>query len=460
MSLLNERQNEIALKILNEYLTASPDSEGITRVQHGDELDKDRIEIIEKELKPILNKYFNRSIDLGAFKTKVDGINKRKNQWGFRGIKGQMFFNMILNVSSDLDECDRKLKSALMLPENEKDAKNKIEVFLNYIRQISDKWIEAGNSKSGRPKIGSAPFFISYFWQIQDPNQYPIYYTNTVNTLNDLNLWHPSGDIPADYMSFKKLHEELIQLYSKEKGVEFDFYKIEHIFWYKGENPYVAAKNVVEKETEVKEIVEIAKEKEYEVLPESYVPPIVAVLPRIALHDKKLEELVKISGTTLERLFEKYIDATFTILGYETSLLGQGKGRNPDGLAFSFDDSYGIIWDAKIRENKYSMGTEDRTIKEYITTHSREVKKKRMLKNIYYFIISSAFIADFDETIRNIKMETDVNEVCLVEAEALVTMVDLKLRAPSQISLGVDGLQRLFSISGIITAQKVQEEFI
>ena len=38
-------------------------------------------------------------------------------------------------------------------------------------------------------------------------------------------------------------------------------------------------------------------------------------------------------------------------------------------------------------------------------------------------------------------METDVNEVCLIEAAALVTMVDAKLRAPLDVSLGVDGLQ-------------------
>ena len=65
---------------------------------------------------------------------------------------------------------------------------------------------------------------------------------------------------------------------------------------------------------------------------------------------------------------------------------------------------------------------------------------------------------EFDDLIRGLKMETDISEVVLVEAEALVVMVDAKLRDPNQLTLGPDGLQRLFCKSGILTAQDVREE--
>ena len=52
-----------------------------------------------------------------------------------------------------------------------------------------------------------------------------------------------------------------------------------------------------------------------------------------------------------------------------------------------------------------------------------------------------------------------MNDVCLVEASALVAIVDQKLRAPLSISLGPDGIQRLFSSSGIITADDVLKNF-
>jgi hypothetical protein len=185
-------------------------------------------------------------------------------------------------------------------------------------------------------------------------------------------------------------------------------------------------------------------------------PPVIAILPNIARNENLLREAAKAAGTSLERAFEKSIDAAFTILGYETQLLGQGKGRVPDGLALSTDDSYAVLWDAKIRGDRYSMGTDDRAIKEYIMTQSREWKRKRGFRNIYYFIISSEFADDYDDPIRSLKMETDVNEVCLVEVEALVAMVDARMRHPHDVPLGSDGLQRLFSVSGVLSAEMVR----
>ena len=75
-------------------------------------------------------------------------------------------------------------------------------------------------------------------------------------------------------------------------------------------------------------------------------------------------------------------------------------------------------------------------------------------------IISSSFVDDYDDAIRSLKMETDVNEVILVEADAIVAMVDAKLRDPILTSLGADGLQGLFSTSGILKAEYVREQLM
>lgn len=186
-------------------------------------------------------------------------------------------------------------------------------------------------------------------------------------------------------------------------------------------------------------------------------PPIVAVLPEMARNTPALDAAAKASGTSLAQAFEKSVNAAFTILGYETKLLGQGQGRVPDGVALELDNSYAIIWDAKMRADGYSIGTDDRTIREYVTTQSRELKRRKLLRNIYYAIISSGFRDDYDDVVRMVKMETDVNEVCLIEAEALVAMVDAKLRDPLQLTLGPDGIQRIFSNSGVLTSDNVRE---
>ncbi len=132
------------------------------------------------------------------------------------------------------------------------------------------------------------------------------------------------------------------------------------------------------------------------------------------------------------------------------------QGQLPDGLAIERDNSYSIIWDAKVRVGGYSMGTDDRTIREYITTQSRDLKRLSM-RNIYYLVVSSEFRDDYDDAVGMLKMETDVSEVCLMEVEGLVAMVDAKLREPLQLTLGPDGLQRLFSTSGVLTSEDVRE---
>lgn len=463
MALLNEQQRQRAKEIMREYMSAPPGSDGKTPVENSNILDKKRITLIENELKPLLSGYLNGNTELSNFKSKADSINKLNPLWGFKGIKGQMFFNMVVNVADDMDECTQELKSALTVPSNDQIASSRIKTFSSYVKRLGDQWVDAGNTRYGCPKVGSIPFFLSYFWQIQDRDAYPVYYTNGVQTMTDLNLWQPSGDLAQDYLIFKQIQEELAAFFTEVTGEQFDLYKVEHVFWYKGGNPYETTKSQNEQDSGER-VVSIkttpTTQEQSLLLPESYVPPIIAILPRMAINDETLVEAAKKSGTSLERAFEKYIDAALTILGYETKLLGQGKGRVPDGLALALDESYAILWDAKVRRDGYSIGTDDRAIREYITKQSRDMKKRQSLRNIYYLIISSKFADDYVDIITSIKMETNINEVALVEVDALVAMVDAKLRAPLQITLGPDGLQRLFCSGGKITADMVREQLI
>jgi len=466
---LNQEQLRQAIEIMQSYLGALSFADGSTPLEADGELDRGRVSIIENELKPLTSSYLTGQITLAAFKTKVDGINKRNELWGFKGIKGQMFFNLVLNVADDESECDQEIKTAIAVPPNEEMASSRIKTFASYVKRIGEQHVESGGSKHGKPNVSSVPFFLSYFWQIQERDIWPIYYTNSVNVLSDLNLWQQTGELAADYITYKQINEKLAEVYTKESGKRFGLYDVEHVLWFRGNNPYLASKSVAKEDlstaaTSQKKVINdpltIDRIQPISRLPESYVPPIVAILPDMSRNESSLREAAKASGTSLERAFEKSIDAAFNILGYETKLLGQGKGRVPDGLALSVDDSYAILWDAKMRGEGYNMGTDDRAIKEYIVTQSRELKRRRGLRNIYYFIISSDFADDYDDSIRSIKMETDVNEVCLVEAEALVAMVDAKMRFPHEVSLGPDGLQRYFSASGILSAELIRGTLI
>ncbi len=461
--ILGCEQIQSVLMLVRAYLAAPKNPDGRTPMEVQTERDQQRVRLIERALKPLLNDYLSGQVNLTEFKTQVDGVNKRNEFWGFKGVKGQMFFNMVVNVAGDTAECDQAIKAAVKVPTNEDVASHQIKAFCNYVNRIGEHHLETGGTKAGRPKPGSVPFFLSYFWQIQERGVWPVFYTNSVNTMTDMNLWLPTQEPAADYLTYKHIHEELGQVFTKESGKHFGLYEVEHVFWFKGGNPSGGNKPLVRENTHVEippsPITPTSPETTVR-LPESYVPPIIAVLPGMARNETLLREAAKASGTSLERAFEKSINAAFTVLGYETKLLGQGQGRVPDGQALSVDDAYAILWDGKVRSDCYNMGTDDRAVREYITTQSRELKKKRGLRNIYYLIVSSGFADDYDDAIRTLKMETDVNEVCLVEADALIAMVEAKMRSPREVSLGPDGLQRLFSVSGVLSADAVRENLV
>src|ERR1035437_6385272 len=237
MNTINEQQRKRAIEVMNEYLSAPPGPDGKTWVEKEVEFEAKRVKLIENELKPLLADYLAGNVVLAEFKSKVDGINKRNELWGFNGIKGQMFFNIVVNRADDVEKCDQELKSALALPANEQMASSRINAFMSYIKRLGEQWVSSGKTRHGMPKVGSIPFFLSFFWQIKAREVWPVYYTNAVQTMTDLNIWQPSGDIAEDYLKFKRVHEALIKLFSENSKRSFSLYDVEHVFWFKGGNP-------------------------------------------------------------------------------------------------------------------------------------------------------------------------------------------------------------------------------
>jgi hypothetical protein len=463
---LHDEQLAVALRLLREYLAAPANPDGRTPFELQSERDEGRVKVIQEQLAPLLQSYLDSRVALEQFKTQNDGINKREERWGFKGIKGQMFFNMVYNTAADEERLNHELRSALTVPRDEAAAADQLRRFAEYVTWLGEEWQSAGESKAGRPKVGSVPFFVSYFWQIQNRAVWPVYYTNSVKVMETFNLWQPTGEPGPDYIAYKRIHDQLAEAFTRESGHQFDLYRVEHVFWFKGGNPFGGSKPLpppapVNTGTPVVRAPPSPPTAPPSVaisqLPDSYIPPVIAVLPEMAWGGEAIRKAAEASGISVEKAFEKYINAAFTMMGYETILLGQGRGRVPDGQALDAQNSYALLWDAKVRGEGYRLGTDDRTIKEYVTNASRDLERGRRLRNIYYLVISSEFADDHDDTIRLLKMETDVSEVCLVEADALVEMVEARLRSPLEVTLGPDGLQRLFAVSGIITREDVRE---
>jgi hypothetical protein len=421
-------------------------------------LDQKRREVIP-EVILWLNRFLSGDVALEEFKTVNDGINKRNRLWGFQAINGQMFFNVLTKNSlagNRREEFVQLLKKSLPVPETITEAKTIIEQFARFTKELG----QYSADLRGAPKVGSIPYFLSYFWQIQQPEIYPIYYTSMVNVLVEQDIWIPSGEVAEDYRVFYDLNHTILPLLSKVAGRPLHLWDLEHALWFNGQMQNPAADSAVKSDTvtitatsaknDEKTLV-IAKDE----ISESYIPPIVAILPRLAVNDAELAKHYQSTGRAIEKIFEEKLATIFRMLGYETQLLGQGQGRVPDGIAVSQEFRYAIIYDAKVRQNPYTMGTDERAIREYISIQGERLRKQGM-RNLYFMVISSAFTGDHDDAIRTLKIDTNVNEVLLVEVKSLLAMLEGKLRNPN-VSLGPDGIQRLLAASGLLTESNVRE---
>jgi hypothetical protein len=447
---LNQSQIERVQQVWQAYISGGEKILNASKEYTQQELDQCRRDTIPEVLGWI-NRFLQENVPLEEFKTGIDGINKRNRLWGFQGINGQMFFNVLTKncvAGNRLEEFSNLLKKSFPAPASLSEAKTIIKNFESFTKDLG----QYSADRRGAPKVGSILFFLSYFWQIQQPDKYPVFYTSMVNALSELDIWLPSGDVTEDYLAFYELNHEMLDMLSKQVGRQLHLWDVEHAFWFHGLLQAQASQEIVapEKPTSTKS----AKFFE-EDLPESYIPPIVAILPRLAANDEALAEVCRRSGRAIEKVFEEKLAVIFRMLGFETQLLGQGHGRVPDGVAVCQEYRYAIIYDAKVRQSAYTMGTDERAIREYIANQGERLRRQGM-RNLYFMVISSAFTGKHDDAIRSLKIETNVNEVLLVEVKALLALLEGILRNPD-VNLGPDGIQRLLASSGLLTETDVRE---
>lgn len=133
--------------------------------------------------------------------------------------------------------------------------------------------------------------------------------------------------------------------------------------------------------------------------------------------------------------FEDRVALAFQILGFEVTKLGQGTGRNPDGIAYCREHNYAILFDAKGYKDGYGIGVDDRSVIEYIKTHERDLRKQGYV-NFYFCFISASFRGDGKANTDRIRKETGTKSVVLLSAENLLRLVARKIELPRDFELG------------------------
>jgi hypothetical protein len=406
-------------------------------------IDESRKEAIE-QLEVYFREFIDGITDIYEFKTKVDSFNKRNNLWGFTAIKGQMFFNQLVNINADsINNFSAKLKRLISEPENHKDALSKIEQLESSCREI---YLKAKNKRKV-PNPGSIGYFLSYFWQIHNHRNWPIMYTSQINAFRELDIWEDKEIQKETYDYFYKLNEEIKEILGKHTNKNISNWDIEHALWdFKGNpNTITLDKNPTPTTLKTKDtpipINSSFKLSDY-------------LIPRVA----NLVELGKqtdISSSQKGSQFEKLVGEIFKLLDFEVEMLGQGKGRNPDAIVKLREENTAFLIDAKAYSDGYSLGTDDRAIKEYIQHYCPKLQKEGY-KKLGFIVVSNSFRSSFDGFINEITWNTDIKRFILLTSEALMYLLALKTKDRLNLSTIIENL---IGLGNPVEAKEILEKF-
>lgn len=403
------------------------------------------------KLKKIIEQFYSNDANIYEFKTNIDSYNKRNNYWGFTATKGQMFFNQLVkNSESKIELLTTLLKEVIAIPRNLNEALSKIEKLEIYCKAIFDK----AKDKRKVPNPGSVGYYLSYFWQIHDHSKWPVLYTSLINSFEELDLWEVKRSQKETYHFFFNLNEDIKEVLETHSKTEISNWDAEHAFWnFKG-NPNKGIEKKSKKliKNKIEQKIEITQEINHVVNPSfelsDYLIPKVAKLIDLGNETEK-------SSAKKGSDYEKLVAEIFNQLDFEVEFLGQGKGRNPDAIIKLREENTAFIVDAKAYTNGYSLGIDDRAIKEYINHYCPKLKKGGY-KKIGFIIVSNSFKSNFDSFINEITWDTDIKRFILLSSEALLYLLAYKTKDRLSPSLIIESL---IGFSNPVIANNIIEEF-
>lgn len=409
-------------------------------------IDDSRLEAIS-DIKGFMNSFITGEIDIYEFKTNIDSYNKRNNYWGFTATKGQMFFNQLVRSSEkSIDKLTTLLKQAISKPDSLDEALTKIESLEAYCNNIFSK----AKDKRKVPNPSSVGYFLSYFWQIFDHERWPIMYTSLTMAFQEIEIWKDQSSQKEAYQFFYNLNEEVKSILKSHAGHDISNWAAEHAFWkFKG-NPNKPAKPVTKK----KEIVERVENEETQLRITANFELTDYLIPKVA----NLVDLGNQTGKSASAKgteYEKLVAEIFNLMDFEVEVLGQGSGRNPDAIIKLREENTAFLVDAKAYSNGYSLGIDDRAIKEYINHYCPKLQKDGY-KKIGFIIVSNSFKSNFDSFINEITWSTDIKRFILLTSDALLYLLAYKTKDRLTLSTMIESL---IGFANPVTAQNVIEEY-
>lgn len=434
-------------------------------------IDNSRLEAIEV-IKVIIRDFINEDITIYEFKAALDIFNRHNNLWNFSAKMGQMYFNQLLKSNEqNIDKLAALLKTVIAEPKDLKDAFKKIEELEKFTNAI----FLVAEDKRKVPYPGSVGYFLSYFWQVHNPNKWPIIYSSLISGFREIGIWKDQTSQKANYDFFYHLNEDIkgvLKEYSKKDISNWD---VEHTFWNFKYSNLINPTIVVEPEEatvmrNVKAPSPVEKtNSEDKTNSAEKTPPLETVKPIAAanlsvkfdVYDyliPKVARLFEFSQADCKQdiaLYEQTVAEAFKQLDFEITILPQGVRKNPYCLVKFREENLAFIVDTKSDSEIYFNTTDDRALKEAINDHCNDLKREGY-KKVGFILVSPSFNQNRSEFVNYISWNTDIKKMMFLTSDALLYLLAYKIKNKIRLA---SLIERLVSLSIMVTPQTVINEF-
>jgi len=169
-------------------------------------------------------------------------LSKVHNLWGFSATNGQMFFNVLYNNSEDHEDLASLLRAMLPVPKDRADAVSRMTDFDTYV-DTDNQRLENPRARAAR---NSAPFFLSYFWNVQEEGRHPIYFPSAVRGLALVGFQYLyEFEAPADrYDAYYELMTMVRRAYEETSMTSLGFTPAEDFLWWRANQDYQTGSDV------------------------------------------------------------------------------------------------------------------------------------------------------------------------------------------------------------------------
>jgi hypothetical protein len=269
-------------------------------------------------------------------------------------------------------------------------------------------------------------------------------------SFKEIGIWEIKPTQKEAYKYFYNLNKEIKSILEEHTSESISNWEAEHAFWKFTGNPNKVEKAV----SKQKEVGPTLKTDETEL----------RITANIELNDylvPKVSQLIAVGDSTEQssankgHQYEALVNEVFKLLGFDVEELGQGRGRNPDAILKYREDNTAFIVDAKAYTSGYSLGLDDRAIKEYVNHYCPKLQREGY-KKIGFIIVSNSFKTSFDSFINEMTWDTEIKRFMLLSSEALLYLLAYKTKDRLSLSTIINSL---ISFGNPVLAQDVIEEF-